>query len=130
LCFIGDAGLDDQKIFAQVAQVDAQFIFRVKHADRLLEVYNERLRRLEGPEHLQELAASVPWTLRLAVTFHHAHQMRRMTVSLGWLPLRLPDTHPGLWAIVAYDPDYQRQIILLTNIPIHDAQVAEQVYTQ
>jgi hypothetical protein len=42
----------------------------------------------------------------------------------------VPDTHQRLWAIVAYDPDYQRQIILLTNIPIHDAQAAEQVYTQ
>ena len=31
---------------------------------------------------------------------------------------------------VAYDPDYDRQIILLTNIAIENAQIAEQVYTQ
>ena len=96
LRFVGDSGLDDQKIFAEVAQVNCQCIFRVKHEDRLVEVYNERLRRWEGPEHLSELAASVPWTLRLQVAFHHAHKTRRVTVSLGWLPLRLPATQQAL----------------------------------
>ena len=130
LRFIGDSGLDDQKIFAQVARVDSQFIFRVKHEDRLVEVCNERLQRWEGPEHLNELAASVPWTLRRQVAFHHAHKTRRVTVSLGWLPLRLPDTQQRLWALVAYDPDYRRQIILLTNVPLTTPAIAEQVYTQ
>ena len=130
LRFVGDSGLDDQKIFAQVAAVDGQFIFRVKHADRLVEVYNTRLQAWEGPEHLHELAASVPWTLRLAVTFQHARKTRRTTVDLGWLPLRLPDTHQRLWALVAYDRDLRRQIILLTNIPITNLLDAEQVYTQ
>jgi hypothetical protein len=130
LRFVGDSGLDDQKIFAQVATVDSQFIFRVKHADRLVEVHNTRLQRWEGPEHLHELAASVPWSLRLAVTFQHARQTRRATVDLGWLPLRLPDTQQRLWALVAYDRTIRRQIILLTNIPITTAQDAEQVYTQ
>jgi hypothetical protein len=130
LRFVGDSGLDDQKIFAQVAQSNCQFIFRAKHEDRLVEVYNERLHRWEGPEHLNELAASVPWTLRLQVAFHHAHKTRRVTVSLGWLPLRLPTTQQRLWALIAYDPDYRRQIILLTNVPLTSPEVAEQVYTQ
>jgi hypothetical protein len=130
LRFVGDAGLDDQKIFDQVATVRAQFIFRVKHADRLVEVYNTRLQRWEGPEHLHDLAASVPWTLHLAVTFQHARKTRHATVDLGWLPLRLPETHQPLWALVAYDRDLRRQIILLTNIAIVTAQDAEQVYTQ
>jgi hypothetical protein len=128
--FVGDSGLDDQKIFAQVALVNGQFIFRVQHEDRLVEVYNARLQRWEGPEHLNELAASVPWTLRLAVDFQHARRTRRVTVSLGWLPLRLPATQQRLWALVAYDPDLRRQLILLTNIPITTAQEAEEVYTQ
>jgi len=130
LRFVGDSGLDDQKIFAQVARVAGQFIFRVKHEDRLVEVYNERLQRWEGPEHLNELAASVPWTLRRQVAFHHAHKTRHVTVSLGWLPLRLPDSQQRLWALVAYDPDYQRQLLLLTNIPLTTPEIAEQVYTQ
>jgi hypothetical protein len=130
LRFVGDSGLDDQKIFAQVATVASQFTFRVKHTDRLVEVYNARLQRWEGPEHLQELAASVPWSLRLAVSFQHARKTRRTSVDLGWLPLRLPDTHQHLWALVAYDRDLRRQIILLTNIPIDTTQDAKQVYTQ
>lgn len=130
LRFVGDSGLDDQKIFAQVARIAGQFIFRVKHEDRLVEVYNERLQRWEGPEHLNELAAAVPWALRLEVTFQHAHKTRRATVSLGWLQLRLPDTQQQLWALVAYEPAYRRQIILLTNIPLTTPEVAEQVYTQ
>ena len=113
-----------------MARVAGQFVFRVKHEDRLVEVYNERLQRWEGPEHLNELAASVPWALRLEVTFQHAHKTRRVTVSLGWLPLRLPDTQQRLWALVAYDPDYRRQIILLTNVPLTTPEIAEQVYTQ
>jgi hypothetical protein len=130
LRFVGDSGLDDQKIFAQVAQTNCQFIFRATHEERLVEVYNERLQRWEGPEHLHELAASVPWSLRLQVAFHHAHRTRRVTVSLGWLPLRLPATQQRLWALVAYDPDYARQIILLTNVPLTSPEVAEQVYTE
>lgn len=130
LCFIGDSGLDDQKIFAQVTRVNSQFVFRVKHADRLVEVYNERLQCWEGPEHLSELAASVPWSLNVKVAFHHAHKTRRTTVSLGWLVLRLPTTQLRLWALVAYDTDLDRQIILLTNIPIRTAEDAEQIYTQ
>jgi hypothetical protein len=130
LLFVGDAGLDDQRIFAQVAQVKAHFIFRVKHADRLVEVYNDRLQRWEGPEHLAQLAASVPWSLHLQVGFQHARKVRRVTVRLGWLPLRLPDSHQPIWALVAYDPDFQRQLILLTNLPITDAQTAEAIYTQ
>jgi hypothetical protein len=105
-------------------------LFRIKHADRLVEVYNLRLQRWEGPEHLHELATSVPWSLRLAVSFQHARKTRRTAVALGWLPLRLPDTHRSLWALAAYDRDLRRQIILLTNIPIATTQDAEQVYTQ
>ncbi len=122
--------MDDQKIFAQVTRVNCQFVFRVKHADRLVEVYNERLQCWEGPEHLSELAASVPWSLNIKVAFHHAHKTRHTTVSLGWLVLRLPTTQLRLWALVAYDTDLDRQIILLTNIPIRTAEDAEQIYTR
>lgn len=130
VCFVGDSGLDDQKIFAQVSRVGAEFIFRVKHENRLVEIYNERRQCWEGKEHLSELAASVPWTLHLEATFQHARKVRHVTISLGWLPLRLADTQQRLWALVAHDPDYDRQIILLTNIPITNAQIAESVYTR
>ena len=39
LCFVADAGLDDQKIFAQMDLVSAEFIIRACH-NRKVEVYN------------------------------------------------------------------------------------------
>jgi hypothetical protein len=45
LRFVGDAGLDDQKIFAQVGMLNDEFVFRACH-DRLVEVYNDRLEPL------------------------------------------------------------------------------------
>jgi hypothetical protein len=130
LRFVGDSGLDDQKIFSQVARVDGQFIFRVSHDNRLVDVFNERLQRWEPQEHLADLAATVPWSLHLRVAFQHAHTQRHVTVSLGWLRLRIPASQQVVWALVAYDPDLQRQLILLTNIPLTNAEDAETVYTQ
>jgi len=44
--FVSDAGLDDQKLFAWVADAHAQFIFRSCH-ERRIKVYNDRLDRWE-----------------------------------------------------------------------------------
>jgi hypothetical protein len=56
----------------------------------VVEVYNERLYRWEGPEHINELAASVPWTLHLQIVFHHARKTRPVTASLGGCPCVCP----------------------------------------
>jgi hypothetical protein len=42
LRFVADSGLDDQKIFAQMSLVKAEFIIRARH-NRKVEVYNDRL---------------------------------------------------------------------------------------
>ena len=60
----------------------------------------------------------------------HAHQTHRVTVSLGWIPLHLADTWQHIRALVACNPGFRWQIILLTNIPIDNAQAAEHVCTQ
>jgi hypothetical protein len=70
LRFVADSGLDDQKIFRQMALVDAEFIIRACH-NRKVEVYNERLDRWEE-ELLGDLTATVPLVLRLQVAFTHA----------------------------------------------------------
>jgi hypothetical protein len=130
LRFVGDAGLDNQLTFQQVDRLHSQFIFRAGHTNRLVDVYNPRLQRWEPQEHLAELADSVPWSHRLQVAFQHARTTRRVTVRLGWLQLRIPETQQVVWALVIRDPDRQRRIILLTNIPITTAQDAETVYTE
>jgi hypothetical protein len=90
LRFVADAGRDDQKIFRQMALVDAEFIIRASH-DRWVEVYNDRPGRWEQ-ELLHELTASVPLSLKLRVAFTHARKVRHVDIQLGWLKIRLPDT--------------------------------------
>jgi hypothetical protein len=126
--FVGDSGLDDQKIFRQVDLVQGEFIFRVCH-NRQVEVYNERLDRWE-PELLDDLTATLPLSLTLQATFTHARKTRTVAIQLGWLKIRLPDTRQLLWVLVAHDPDLDRDVVLITNVPIHAAHYAQTVYTQ
>lgn len=128
LCFIGDAGLDDQKIFGQVARAQAEFIIRASHLERLVAVYNDRLDRWET-ESLADLVATVTFGLQLQVTFSHARRVRHVTIGLGWLQIRLPGRAVPLWMLVAHDPEFDRDLVLLTNIPITTVAEAEQVYT-
>jgi hypothetical protein len=128
LRFVGDAGLDDQKIFHHMALVHADFTIRACH-NRTVEVYNDRLDRWEQ-ELLDDLTASVPLPLKFRVAFTHARKVRHVDIELGWLMIRLPDTHQLLWALVAHDPDYDRDLVLLTNIPVPTAADAQIVYTE
>lgn len=128
LRFVGDAGLDDQKIFGWIDLVDGEFIIRACH-NRKVEVYNERLDRWEE-ELLDDLTATVPLPLKLRVAFTHARKVRVVEMALGWLKIRLPKTQQVLWALVAHDPDLDRDLVLITNVPIHTAHDAETVYTE
>jgi hypothetical protein len=128
LRFVGDAGLDDQKVFRQVALVQSEFIFRVCH-NRQVEVYNARLDRWEL-ELLDDLTATVPLPLTLRVAFTHARQVRVVDIQLGWLMIRLPNTRQVLWALVAHDPESDHDLVLITNIPIHTPHHAQTVYTE
>lgn len=128
LRFVGDAGLDDQKIFHQMDLVGAQFIIRGS-TNRRVEVYNDRLDRWED-ELLDDLTTTVPLPVRLRVAFTHARKTRVVDIELGWLKIRLPETQQVLWALVAHDPDLDRDLVLITNIPIHTTQQAQMVYTE
>lgn len=123
--YVGDAGLDDQKLFAALRQ--DEFVIRASHLERWVEVYNERLDRWER-EHLQDLVATVPFTHTFRVTFNHARKKRRAQVKVGWLTLRLPDTQQRLWAVVIYDPPLDRTLVLLTNVPLFTIADVRQVY--
>jgi hypothetical protein len=128
LCFVADSGLDDQKIFAQMGLVEAEFIIRACH-NRKVEVYNERLDRWEE-ELLDDLTSTVPLPLELRVAFTHARKVRVAEIGLGWLKIRIPGKQQILWAVVAYEPELDRTLVLITNIPIHTAHDAEAVYTE
>jgi hypothetical protein len=128
LRFVTDSGLDDQKIFRQMALVDAEFIIRACH-NRKVEVYNDRLDRWEE-ELLYDLTATVPLVLRLQAAFTHARKVRVAEITLGWLTIRIPGTEKILWALVAHDAELDRDLVLITNVPIHTTRDAETVYTE
>jgi hypothetical protein len=111
-----------------MAVVRADFTIRA-YQNRRVEVYNDRLDRWEE-ELLDDLTASVPLTLQFHVSFPHARKMRHVDIELGWLMIRLLDTHQVLWALVAHDPDYDRDLVLLTNIPVRTAAEAQAVYSE
>lgn len=125
--FVGDAGLDDQKMFAQVAVLKQEFVFRVSHLERIVEVYNDRLDRWET-ETLQDLVESVPYQVAFDVLFQHAGHTRLDKVQLGWFRVRIPSTTQPLWILVADDLTLDRQLVLITNVSLENVEVVQQVY--
>ncbi len=126
LCFVADAGLDDQKLFAHVQQAQATFIIRVQHEERLVDVWNDRRHRFERTT-LGVLMADCPTRLQLETTLTHARKTRTVQVALGWLTVYLPDEPDPLWVLTIRDPDLNRTIGLLTNRPIQTMAAAETV---
>ena len=126
LRFVGDAGLDDQKVFVQVERVHAEFVIRACH-DRQLEVYNDRLDRWEAAT-LFDLVATVPFQFEQEVQFTHARHVRTVRTGFGWFKIRLLETQQVLWVIVAHDSVEGHDLILLTNVPLENANTVRQVY--
>ena len=126
--YVGDAGLDDQKIFAQVDALHQEFVFRASHQERIVEVYNERLDRWER-EVLGDLVESIPLQVSFQVLFAHAGSTRLDTVSLGWFQVRLPERpQQSLWILVAEDPTFKHPLVLVTNVPLNSIAIVQQVY--
>jgi hypothetical protein len=126
--FVGDAGLDDQKMFAQLGRLRQEFVFRASHLERIVEVYNDRLDRWET-ETLQDLTDTVLYQTTFEVRFKHAGRTRLDTVQFGWFQIRLPE-HPeqSLWVLVADNPSFKQALVLITNVPLKTIPIVQQVY--
>ena len=114
-------------MFAAVADLNQEFIFRASHLERTVEVYNDRLRRWET-ETLRDLTACVLYQATFQVRFTHAGRDRLDTVQFGWLKIRLPGTQRELWVLVADDQTLDRQLVLITNIPLVSLPIVQRVY--
>ena len=125
--FVGDSGLDDQKMFAKVGELAQEFVFRASHLERTVEVYNHRLDRWET-EALQDLVESVPYQATFQVVFTHAGKKHLDIIQLGWFKIRIPGKAQELWALVADDQTVLRQVVLITNIPLETVQAVQSVY--
>ncbi len=130
--FVGDSGLDDQKIFGWVQECEAEFVIRASHLERLVEIYNPHRVEWER-EHLQELVDTVPLEAEWLVEFKHAGHTRQAVIQIGWLCVRLPESGRELWVLVAYEAateeTKERTLVLLTNVPITSVQKAQSVYS-
>lgn len=123
--FVIDSGGDDKKIFAWLA--DEEFVIRASHLERHVEVYNAHAKQWER-EALEDLVAVTLWEAEFGTQFHHANQTRQATLKVGWYRLRLPDTQQPLWAVIYYEAAIDRTTVLLTNVPVTNPQMAQQVY--
>jgi hypothetical protein len=126
--FVGDSGLDDQKMFAKVEQLQQEFVFRASHLERIVEVYNPRLDRWER-EVLQDLTDTVLYQATFEVLFKHAGRTRLDTVQFGWFQIRLPEHRAQtLWVLVADNPTFGHALVLITNVPLETLAFVQQVY--
>jgi hypothetical protein len=125
--FVGDSGLDDQKMFVQVQTLKREFVFRVSHLERIVEVYNVRLDRWET-EALIDLVGTVPYQATFKVLFTHAGQTHLDTIQFGWFKVRIPGTAQPLWILVADDQTINRQLVLITNVPLSTFPIVQQIY--
>jgi hypothetical protein len=126
--FVGDSGLDDQKMFAQVGRLKQEFVFRASHLERIVEVYNTRLDRWER-EVLQDLTETVLFQATFEVLFKHAGRTRLDQVQLGWFQIRLPEhREQNLWVLVADNPSFKHALVLITNVPLETIPIIQQVY--
>ncbi len=123
--YVLDAGFDDQRWFNGLS--NDEFVIRVSHLERIVEVYNERLDRWER-EALGDLVAVVPFSHQFEVRFTHARKKRVTNMHIGWFRIRLPGKEQNLWVIVAYDPDKDRTLTLITNVPLLSITDVQLVY--
>jgi hypothetical protein len=133
--FVGDSGLDDQKIFGWVEECHSEFVIRASHLERVVEIYNPHRREWEA-EHLQELVDTVPFDAEWLVEFKHAGYTRQALIQIGWLRVRLPESERDLWVLVAYEGvtegiegAKERTLVLLTNVPIQSVEQAQSLYS-
>lgn len=123
--YVMDAGFDDKRWFNHLK--DDEFAIRASHFERIIEIYNARLDRWES-ETLGDMVDTTLFTHKFRVSFTHARKVRLAELDIGWFRFRLPGTEQNLWAIVAYEEQKDRTLVLITNVPLTDISVVRSVY--
>ena len=127
LRFVTDSEMDDQKFFAQVGRVNGEFVTRVKHSERIIEVYDVVTQTWDRKP-LGAAAAKVFLEETRRVVFTHAGKMRQVTLSFGRLACRLPETQQVVWVLVVHSPTRQEDLLLITNVSLTSRRIMRQVY--
>jgi len=136
LCFVMDAAGDDRKFFAWVAQMEATFIVRVGHPERIVEVWKEAEQQWESTTVGKQMEAG-PWRGTFWLEGHGGGKTWRKQVRLRWHRIRLPEERWVLSLVVlerldddatAEDGEEERLIGLLTNRKVETLEEAQAVY--
>ena len=131
LCFVLDAVGDNRRLFEWVERVNATFVVRVGHPERVVEVWNERLKRWESIT-IQELMEVVLWQGTFRVEVHRGGKKWHKRVRLGWYRVRLPKSDQVLFLVVVNnlteEDDEESLLGLLTNREVLSLKQAQDVY--
>jgi hypothetical protein len=122
--FVCDRGFDDEKTFAFVVNLDEEFIIRLYH-NRLLQLqrgraFTERL--------LEEVVQETRRPIRFQAWFKVRGRWRKCPVTLGYRKLWLPGHSQPYWLVVSNVYGIGQQWILLTNVPIQNAEQAKEIW--
>ena len=138
ITIVSDAEGDDQKLWAEAAALDLEWITRAT-AKRIVEVYRPRQGDWQEKE-LQSWSQSRPGRAKGVHSFTHAGRTIPVRVTLDWFRFRLPDRSVQGWVVVArtvpigphklggFWLDETPLVLVVINRPVRRAKDAWQVY--
>jgi len=122
--FICERGFDDEKTFAFVTSLDEEFVIRLYHERTLgVQQAKKRVHRL-----LSELVKEIPRPIRLDAWFKTRGRWRQSYVTVGYCQVWLPGRDRPYWLVVSAVYGLNELWILLTNVPITNAQQAKEIW--
>jgi hypothetical protein len=124
LRFICDRGFDDEKLFALVVGLRQQFVIRLYHNRTLL--VRRGAAKVEQP--LEEVVKWIPQPIRFDAWFRRGGRWRKCWVTLGYVQVWLPDHKHPYCLLVSHAHGIGQQWMLLTNVPITNADQAREIW--
>jgi hypothetical protein len=124
LRFICDRGFDDEKTFAFVVNLRQQFVIRLYH-NRTLLVPRGTARVQRS---LEEVVRQVTQPVRFDAWFKRRGRWCKCLVTLGYAQVWLPDHEHPYYLLVSHVHGIGQQWMLLTNVPITNAEQAREIW--
>lgn len=124
LRFICDQGFDDEKTFAFIASLRQQFVIRLYHNRTLL--VPRGIAKIEWS--LEEVVRQITRPVRFDAWFKRRGRSHKSLVTLGHVQIWLPDHEHPYYLLVSHAHGIGQQWMLLTNVPIPNAEQAREIW--
>jgi hypothetical protein len=122
---VADRQWDDQKNFRFIHRQGDEFIIRAYH-DRCLETRRPRAKRWKETK-FKPLADNIPKRYRWKATLKVKGKRRHVQIRAGYQEVRLPGEDFSMWLVVAHASCFRDPWLLLTNVPVTNAQSLRQI---